>query len=321
LEQKLGHRFTVSVIWIVLACVSSFAVTAKAAPPCSELVASPHFQRIQYQAKAGVVPITDALSDYDRSQEVLVVFHYQHVSLYFGKYFWEWTGDHYKHREDPHAIPVSVTFRIRVGADRIRALESEIESQRFLQIAQLTCQHRALALLQRNGISLGGGVALWGTSIYRNIIARGFVDAKGERYSMTIHSIHPSGEDQLEPLHSFLKNHHAEYFLHFSATLAEISAADLSRAFVKCTTDLEYLDIPRLLADEILRNRLTARQTEVLNAVLDSWERRLLTLTALYLGPPSHIFMHVMTTSHLPIARYRPQMIETLEQSICEAVQ
>lgn len=315
-----GPRAIAAAVWVFLTCVSlSTAVAIGPISKCSELVVSPHYKRLVHRAEDGVVPLAQALPDYDPSNEVLVVFHYMHVSLYFGKYFWEWSGERYKQREHPHAIPQSVTFRLRVGADRVRALEQEVESQRFHQIAHLTCQHRALALLQRNGIRLAGGPSLWGTGILRAIARRGFVDAHGTPYPMTIHSIHSSGTDQVAALHEFLKGHHAQYFLYFGQGFVGMTPAELAIALANCTTDADYLALPALLADEKLRAQLTPKQVVFLNLVLENWERRLLVLTERYLGPPSDVFLQAMTMPELPIATYRPHWMEALGQSVCEA--
>jgi hypothetical protein len=319
--MSLGPGSITATVWVFLTSVS--LTTALAVGPiakCSNLVVSPHYKRFLHQAAEGVVALPQAIPDYDPSNEVLVVFHYMHVSLYFGKYFWEWSGERYKQREHPHAIPQSVTFRLRVGADRVRALEQEVESQKFHQIAHLTCQHRALALLQRNGIRLARGPALWGTGILRAIASHGFVDAKGTPYPMTIHSIHSSGTDQVAALHEYLKGHHAQYFLFFCHGFVGMTPEELAAAIANCTRDADYLALPGLLADERLRAQLTPKQVGFLNLVLENWERRLLILTERYLGPPSDVFMQVMTMPQLPVATYRPHWMEALGQSVCEAV-
>jgi hypothetical protein len=309
-------------VWVVLAWASLTTANGVAAGPiakCSELVVSPHYQRFQHRAAEGIVPLVEAIPDYDPASEVLVVFHYMHVSLYFGKYFWEWSGERYKQRENPKAIPASVTFRLRVGAERVRALEREVESQKFRQIIHLTCQHRALALLQRNGIRLAHGPALWGTGILRSIAAHGFADPSGKPYPMTIHSIHSSGADQVAALHEYLKGHHAQYFLFFGQGFVGLTAEELAIALANCTSDKDYLALPDLLSDETLRAQLSPKQVLFLNVVLENWERRLLVLTERYLGPPSDVFMQVMTMRQLPVAPYRPHWMESLGHSICEA--
>ncbi len=317
-----GRRSAAAAVWVVWACGFLHALEADAIGPsvkCSELVISPHYQLFQYKAEVGVVPLTAAIPDYDPRNEVLVVFHYMHVSLYFGKYFWEWSGERYKQRENPHAIPESVTFRLRVGADRVRALEKEVDNQKFHEIAHLTCQHRALALLQRNGIRLARGAALWGTSIYRAIAASGFVDTSGMPYPMTIHSIHSSGANQTAALHDYLKGHHAQYFMLFGEAFMGLTAMELAIALANCTSDPDYLSLPGMLSDETLRAKLMPKQVLFLNVVLELWERRLLVLTGRYLGPPSDVFMQVMTMSQIPIAAYRAHWMESLNQSVCEA--
>lgn len=317
----LGPRSIAAAVWGFLGCVSF--TTALAVGPiakCSELVVSPHYKRLLHRAEEGVVPLAQAIPDYDPRHEVLVVFHFMHMSLYFGSYFWEWSGERYKQREHPHAIAQGVVFRLRVGADRVRALEQEVENQKFHQIAHLTCQHRALALLQRNGIRLARGPALWGTGILRAIAGHGFVDPKGTPYPMTIHSIHSSGEDQVEALHEYLKGHHAQYFLYFGHGFVGMTPAELALALANCTTDADYLALPVLLADENLRAQLTPKQVLFLNLVLENWERRLFILTERYLGPPSDVFLQAMTMPELPIAAYRPYWMGALGQSVCEAV-
>jgi hypothetical protein len=171
-------------LFVVLLCAASLCASASAsqsgtAPKCSELLVRSH------PVKGGGAKLKAAVPGYDAQQDMMFFFHGgAHASLYVGNYYWDhWgvgEGARITVHPDPQVIPHGILVRVRIGRDRVQALESTISQGRTPLAHTLSCHLNQLAFLQRHGIFLSGGPKLLGTTTLRAVLEKGFVALNGE---------------------------------------------------------------------------------------------------------------------------------------------
>jgi hypothetical protein len=133
----------------------------------------------------GGAKLKAAVPDYDAKQDMMFFFHGgAHASLFVGNYYWDhWgvgEGAHITVHPDPQVIPRGILVRVRIGQERVQALETTISQGKTPFAHTLSCHLNQLAFLQRHGIFLQGGPKLLGTTTLRAVLENGFEAHNGE---------------------------------------------------------------------------------------------------------------------------------------------
>lgn len=218
--KKLG------VFFAFLLCAAATATYPATRPRCTDLLVRSHSVHGSGAKLKAVVP------RYDPSQDMLFFFHGgTHASLYVGNYYW----DHWGHGPNaritvhphPQVAPRGILVRVRIGRDRVQALEATISEGRTVCAHTVSCHLNQLAFLQRHGIFLHGGPKLLGTSTLRAVLEQGFEAQDGQRLPTQEIIIVEGAEKELSShiphsLHYYPLDNVALFFSMFGLSLEQI---------------------------------------------------------------------------------------------------
>lgn len=262
--------------------------------------------------------MTDVVPDYVREEDILFVITNHHTSLYFGRYFWDWSPEGYRVRRNPRVIPAGVFSKIHVGKSIVNALETSTETKAYEKIGFGTCELRTLYYLQQHGVYLNGQVPLTGLNLFETIVGSGFTDQAGKPFPTKTIAIHLAGTDPVKTSLDYLKAHHVGYFLLFLNGYG-VSTPEFVGLLGELTKDKELSDMPRLMLDEALHPYFTPRQRAFMLDMIRLTEQKTLARIDQFAGS-THAALNLMMSqgfdyrlAHDAIyASLREAMIETL---------
>ncbi len=180
----------------------------------------------------GGAKLRNAAPDYDRLQDMMFFFHDgAHASLFVGGFYWDhWgagEGARITVHPDPQVVPRGILVRVRIGRDRVKALEATISKGKTPYAYTTSCHLNQLAFLQRHGVFLKDGPKLLGTTTLRAVLEKGFVDAGGKvlptQEIITVEGMDKSLSSRIPTsLHYYPIDNVALFFGMFGLSLEEI---------------------------------------------------------------------------------------------------
>ncbi len=292
-------------LFVVLLCVVSLCANLSHAnaAPCSKLLVRSH------PVHGGGAKLKAAVPGYDAQQDMMFFFHGgAHASLYVGTYYWDhWgvgEGARITVHPEPQVIPRGILVRVRIGSDRVQALESTISQGKTPLAHTVSCHLNQLAFLQRHGIFLNGGPKLLGTTTLRAVLEKGFVALNGEplptQEIVTIEGMDKDLSSRIPgSLHHYPVDNVALFFGMFGLNSEEILLEVEAH-----TQSPEALDLTTAIRN-VQNQSLNASQQSLLNYFVERLEERVLELTqAKYQAPLFEL---------LELFAYQPTIIPTDE--------
>jgi hypothetical protein len=319
-KMRVGEFFVC--LWLFLFSVSS--VWAKCGTQVINRAVSAE-SIIRRATPKSPVELKSVLPEYDSKTEVLFLLRFNHSSLYFGKYFWDWDGSgKFRVRTYPKVIAAQLVIRLRVGEATVTRLEEQVASGRANSTLWGSCIMRTLYLLNSVGVRPNGPVPLTVLQLIETTLLDGFVDDTGAKIPQTVYALETPGQDLIPDYVTGLRRHHVDYFYMFMG-LYGVPPSIFAMALREATTDSELLAIPALLNDLELANTLSERQRRFMLALIFESERniqrtldRLAGSSYVALAYASYLQVPPQAPAEVMLAAFRqtiPEVLATLDIS------
>jgi hypothetical protein len=219
---------------------------------------------------------------------------------------------------NPQVIPRGILVRVRIGQERVQALEATISQGKTPFAHTLSCHLNQLAFLQRHGIFLQGGPKLLGATTLGAVLEEGFVALNGESLPTQEIVTTEGTEKELssripKSLHYYPLDNVALFF-----SMIGLSLGQMLQEVEIHTQNAEALALTAAIRNSG-QQPLDGKQQQMLNEFSESLEARALAaVESKYQAPLRHL---------LELLAYQPQTVPVTElqqimrQAIAQSLQ
>jgi len=177
-----------------LLCFLFFSASAFAEPTVESLAAL-GIPTISKVLTGSHTNLYETLPEFDPKTEFLFHFYPDgHAVFYSGGDFRE-SGEEVA-REGLRAIHNGVSVKVTVGEEKVLKINEAMKTVKFANSRNLyTCQQFLLYMLQEVGVNMKDGPHLLGSSTYRSMLEKGFIDEAGKPYPHSVVVLQAEGLD------------------------------------------------------------------------------------------------------------------------------